>query len=277
MHEEARTRHRADTAGHQESGRARGRGAGRPRLGRVSGNSARGVPIALLCIPFGGGGAGFFRSWPRADSDAVRLVPLQLPGREERFPEPPLTVMGDAVQDLLLSAQRLIAPGDPVALFGHSLGAVIAYELARELEAQGATELVHLFVSGSPAPWNGRTERASDLADEEFLDRVAEFAGYRHAALDDPDLREVLLPLLRADVALHEDYRPAAGEPLSAPITAVRGADDGLVSRRLGEQWAAATRGPFSILELPGGHMYLAERPQRLLDAVSAILAGSTV
>ncbi len=224
----------------------------------------------LACLPFAGSGAGFFREWEKLGIPDVTLLPVQLPGREERFLDDPFTDVAAAVTEL---TPRILADaGDraDLALFGHSLGAVLAYEIARELERTGHPGLRHLFVSGSPGPHDGRTERATGLADEEFVAGVQRFAGYRHAAFDDPELVEVLLPILRADVELHENYRPTGTEPLAVPITALRGDRDELVSRAQAEQWAGVTGGPFSYRELPGGHMYLVDDPERLLRLTAA-------
>ncbi|MFJ4283639.1 thioesterase II family protein [Streptomyces massasporeus] len=226
---------------------------------------------SLLCLPFAGGGAGFYRAWKDLPDHAPRIVPLQLPGREEQFVEEPFRDVADAADALARTAAEQ-AEGGPVALFGHSLGAVLAFELARRLERHPAVRLSHLFVSGSPGPWTGRTHRATGLDDDEFLDRVQEFAGYEHDALADPDMRELLLPVLRADVEMHENYKPDTHEPLRTPVTSLRGADDGLVSRAQAGEWRQATSGAFRLAELPGGHMYLTDSPLPLIDAVTAEL-----
>jgi surfactin synthase thioesterase subunit len=227
--------------------------------------------LFLACLPFAGSGAGFFREWEKLGISEVTVLPVQLPGREERFPEDPFTEVADAVAELTPRIVSGADEGAAIALFGHSLGAVLAYEIARELERTGHLGLRHLFVSGSPGPHNRRTERATGLADKEFLAGVEQFAGYRHAAFDDPELVEVLLPILRADVQMHENYRATSTEPLSVPITALRGERDELVSREQAEQWAKVTRGPFSYQEMPGGHMYLVVEPERVLR----VIAGS--
>jgi surfactin synthase thioesterase subunit len=142
---------------------------------------------------------------------------------------------------------------------------------------QTGTGVVHLFVSGSPGPWRGRTGRASGLDDDEFLARVEEFAGFRHPVFDDPDMCELLLPTLRADVAAHEGYRPRTDTPLDVPITAVRGADDRLVSAAQAAEWTTATSTRFVLAELAGGHMHLLEHPEALLDLIGTVLAAATV
>nr|WP_275884443.1 alpha/beta fold hydrolase [Streptomyces sp. FXJ1.172]WEP00989.1 alpha/beta fold hydrolase [Streptomyces sp. FXJ1.172] len=225
--------------------------------------------LFLACLPFAGSGAGFFRGWEKLGVSEVTVLPVQLPGREERFLDDPFTEVADAVAELTPKILADAGGRAPLALFGHSLGAVLAYEIARELERIGHPGLCHLFVSGSPGPHNGRAERATGLPDKEFLAGVQRFAGYRHAAFDDPELAEVLLPVLRADVQMHENYRATGTEPLSVPITALRGEQDELVSREQAEQWAGQTRGAFAYRELPGGHMYLVDEPDQVLRAIA--------
>ncbi|MFE9633670.1 thioesterase II family protein [Streptomyces sp. NPDC006463] len=226
------------------------------------------MSFSLLCLPFSGGGAGFFRPWGNLGVPGVEVVPLQLPGREERYAESPHFVLENAVADLASQAERLTADRRPIAIFGHSrFGAVLAFELARRLESRPQFDLIRLFVSGSPGP-RVRPPRISDLADEDFLIRVEEMSGYRHAAFDHPQLRDLLLPLLRADTAIHEDYEPFSDAPLSTPITSVRGTHDVLAPRELAELWGAVTSKPFEILEMPGGHMYLTESSRVLLEKI---------
>lgn len=224
--------------------------------------------VALICLPFAGGGAGFYRAWKDLPEGSPAIVPLQLPGREELFIEEPFRNAVEAGERLAERAAELSRDYDRVALFGHSLGAVLAYETARNLDESGDGRLAHLFVSGSPGPWSGRTERATELDDEEFVAKVEQFAGFRHEALADPDMREILLPLLRADVEMHENYKPVSQRKLTVPVTSLRGTDDALVSRDQAAEWDAATDAAFDLVEIPGRHMYLVDDPQPLLAAV---------
>ncbi|MEU2564556.1 alpha/beta fold hydrolase [Streptomyces longispororuber] len=226
------------------------------------------VSFPLVCLPFAGSGAGFYRAWGKRHDHGVTVLPVQLPGREELFCEEPFTDVVEAAAALAPQVAELVADVPRFGLFGHSLGAVLSYEIARELGRLGSAGLAHLYVSGSPGPWSGRDDRATGLDDDQFLARVQDFAGYRHAAFDDPDLRDLLLPPLRADVAMHENYKPSSNEPLDVPVTALRGAEDALVTREHARQWREVTRGPFSYRELPGGHMYLTDGPDALLRAL---------
>ncbi|MFE9390805.1 thioesterase II family protein [Streptomyces sp. NPDC006784] len=227
-------------------------------------------PIPVLCFPFAGAGASAFRRCQEYGSDTVRICPVQLPGREERFGESLHTDVAAAADGLLPEILDQLAGEPYVALFGHSLGAVLAYETAHRIAALGHPEVVKLFVSGSPGPWTRRRIRATGLSDALFLERVREFAGYTHPALEHPELREMLLPPLRADVEMHENYLAPSEKPLAIPVVSVRGAEDELVSRAEAVEWESATTAGCRQVELPGGHMYLVEEPAalvRLLDA----------
>lgn len=234
-------------------------------------------PIPVLCFPFAGAGASAFRRCQEYPSPVLRICPVQLPGREERFDEQPYTDVVGAVDELLPDVLDLVEGSTRVALFGHSLGAVLGYEMAHRLCQLDGLAVVRLFVSGSPGPWTRRDRRATGLTDEEFLERVREFAGYTHPALEHPELRDMLLPTLRADVAMHEDYLAPSPKPLAAPITSIRGAADELVSAAQAREWAAATSVGCSAVELPGNHMYLVDSPAELVRAMERVLAGQQV
>ncbi len=225
--------------------------------------------IKLVCLPYAGAGASFYRPWAALAGDALEIVPLQLPGRERLIDEEPYRDVHQAVDGLVLQLRERLGDGDHrVALFGHSLGAVLAYELAHRLVAEPGIELVHLFVSGSPHPGQGRAQRATGLSDDDFLARVGEFAGYSHPALEDSEMREMLLPTLRADVEMHETYAPSTSLPLDAPLTVVRGEDDALVGHDDAASWNKASGRDFEHVEIPGGHMYLTESAPDLVRAI---------
>ncbi|WP_367133490.1 MULTISPECIES: thioesterase II family protein [Streptomyces] len=234
-------------------------------------------PTPLLCLPFAGAGASFFRPWRDLAVPGVQVLPVQLPGRERRIAEPAHHDVHEAADSLLPEVLTAVSGSGEVALFGHSLGAVVAYELTRRLQADGTARVARLFVSGSPGPWAPRGQRATGLDDEAFLARVKEFAGYRHEAFDDPEMRALLLPTLRSDVEMHESYRPRGEEPVAVPVTSVRGRDDTLVSAADAAQWRGATSLGFATAELPGGHMYLTESGRPLLELIARSLNGTAV
>ncbi|MFD6939105.1 thioesterase II family protein [Streptomyces goshikiensis] len=234
-------------------------------------------PTALICLPFAGAGASFFRKWQPLAPDGMRIVAVQLPGREERFLDPTHTDAAAAMDEAWHWLEPQLDDEERIAVFGHSMGAVLAYELAHRISDRGGLPVERLFVSGSAGPWKPRAKRATGLTDEEFLTRVRGFAGYEHSAMRDPEMLELLIPLLRDDVELHENYRPSYEAPLGAPITALRGAEDELVDAAECAQWAQATSADFSQLELAGGHMYLTEAAEEVLQVVADAVGHGSV
>lgn len=230
--------------------------------------------IPLVCLPFAGAGASFFYPWSDKAGKEIEIVAIQLPGREWRVDEEPYRDVETAVDDLFPEISGQLGSG-PVLLFGHSLGAVLAYELARRFSAAPGFAVLRLIVSGSPGPWTRRVRRATGLPDDDFLDRVSEFAQYNAEAMRDPEVRKLVLPALRADVEMHEAYAASRRDPLAAPITSLRGQADDLVSADQAAEWASATSLEFELRELPGRHMYITRSADDVLrvagDAVARL------
>lgn len=219
----------------------------------------------VFCLPFAGGGASFYRAWTAERHDRDWLRPVQLPGREEFFDLPCAVSVQEAAAFATQQVLDGSSPSDRITLFGHSFGAIVAYEVAHNLVRQGR-QVERLVASGSVDPTVGVARRSAGLTDEEFVDQVERIAGYRHPALQNPQLWEVLLPTLRNDVESHEAYLAQPGLRLPVPITAVRGAADQLITAQDLRGWARVTTEAYDQLELPGGHMYLAGDPQPLVD-----------
>lgn len=228
----------------------------------------RGQPT-LLCVPFAGAGASFFHPWRALSAGRWRVVLVELPGRERRILETPYRNVVEAAKKSVDEIAATLGEGVRTVLFGHSLGAVLAYELVHLLSTCDV-RVERLVVSGSPGPWTQRERRATGLPDKDFFARVEEFAGFRHDALDHPEMRELILPVLRADCEMHENYIPSTDEPVSVPISSVRGSSDGLVSAEQAGEWRKATTGEFSYTEFPGNHMYLVDRAREVLDMIEA-------
>ncbi len=132
-------------------------------------------------------------------------------------------------------------------------------------------------MSGSPNPWNNRKETASVLSDYDFVKQVKAFAGYSHPALEDPIMREILLPTLRADVEMHENYFPDEENLLQIPIYTIRGSNDDLVSTQDMKLWDKVTNLPIIHKEFLGGHMYLIEQKKDLIDYIQNVVVNSTL
>lgn len=238
--------------------------------------SAPAVP-SLLCFPYAGAGAVVFRPWQRLLEPAAAVVPVFLPGREQRLGEAPIDDLGTLVALLAEVVAAGVEP--PFAFFGHSFGALLAFELTRELRRRGLPLPCCLFASGRPAPSTPILSPPLHLLpDQAFVAGVSRrFGGIPGAILAEPDLLALFVPALRADLKISECYRYQREAPLPFPIFALGGRDDERVSRELLEPWADETVSPAPVELLDGGHFFVntargevvalvAERLRRLDD-----------
>ena len=223
----------------------------------------------LVCFVHAGGSASFFRDWAAALPDEIDLLAIQYPGREDRFGEPCLTSM-DSLAEAASQALRGYADR-PLALFGHSLGAVVAYEVAARLQRQGVA-VGHLFASAHPAPQCQRGGQLHSGPDQALLDDVQRLAGRPNPLLADPDLRGMFLPSLRNDYRIVETYGRAAPTPLDTPVTVFFPEQDPEVNLYEAQAWQAASHPPLQLRRWAGGHFYLVEQRQAVLDALAATL-----
>ncbi|MCC7361305.1 MAG: thioesterase [Anaerolineales bacterium] len=225
----------------------------------------------LLCLPFAGGAASLFRAWPDSLPPEVEVWPIQLPGRETRLREQPLGRM-DALVTALAEALRP-ALDLPLAIFGHSMGALVGFELARALAAQGAAP-THLFISAMRAPQlPDRQVRIAALPDPEFIEALRRLKGTPEPVLQNAELMDLLLPALRADFALVESYAYAAGAPLACPIAAFGGQQDERARPEELQAWATQTTAGFQWQLVPGDHFFIRGAPQPVLAVVGRMLA----
>ncbi|MEU5690768.1 alpha/beta fold hydrolase [Actinosynnema sp. NPDC020468] len=220
-------------------------------------------------MPFAGAGGSFFREWDHL-SDDVEVLPVSLPGRERRIDQAPYRNVQRAVNGLLPDLLAEVDRDRPVAVFGHSLGAVLAFEIVRRLVDYTDLPVSRLLVSGSPGPTTRREVRATGLPDDEFLRQVGRFAGFTDEAMTFDGVRDMVLPTLRADVEMHENYRPSSRDPLPVPITSLRGRSDELVDTGQAREWERETTAGFTLVEPEGGHMYLVDRPEDVVRAVGS-------
>ena len=220
----------------------------------------RSAGVRLFCFPYAGGGDSIFRSWQHSLSDTIEVCPIQLPGRGSRIAEPPCA----DINQLVRCAAQALAPylDKPFALFGHSMGAFIAFELARHMRRDYSAQPLHLFVSGRPSP-----QTISEPSDLDQLD--SELPEMLRRQIKNPELRELVLPVLRADLALCKSYIYTPETPFLFPITAFGGLDDHGVPRHCLEGWREHTTGPFVLRMFPGDHFFLDTCRLLLLEAIS--------
>ncbi len=223
----------------------------------------------LFCLPHSGAGASVYRDWAPLLAPEIDAVPVQLPGREGRNREP-------LRRSVFQLAEELIDPlasraGSNFALFGHSMGALLAYELAHALSERGQPPR-HLFVSGSPAPQLGPVRRDTHLlADPELLTLMVELEGTSPRLLAIPSL---LLPVMRADLEVCETYYHPHELALTVPITALGGQRDPSAPVDGLRAWQHVTAVGFDAEFFPGGHFYLHTRREEVIAAVLARLTG---
>ncbi len=220
----------------------------------------------LVCFPHAGGSAVAYRGWGRAASPALEVHAVQYPGRADRIREPMMT---DARQAARLIAAALGPLTDrPLAFFGHSMGTILAYETALLLQARGIPP-VHLFVSAAPAAHlREESGNPADKDDDGLVAELVKLGGTDAAALADPELRELVLPYVRADYRLIQKYVHQAGPRLNVPVTGLAGEADphGTVDKV--SRWAELTDGPFELRAFPGDHFYLNDQLPELLAEI---------
>jgi medium-chain acyl-[acyl-carrier-protein] hydrolase len=230
--------------------------------------------LRLFCFPYAGGGAAIYREWPALLPADVEVCAVQPPGREGRLAEVPHADMHDLASALY---DAVLAELDrPFAFFGHSNGALMAFELTRTLRRRGGPLPRRLFASGRAAPQLPPvTDPLHDLPADAFRDQLRLLSGTPEEVLEHPELFELLLPLLRADFALDETYRYDPEPPLGVPITALGGLDDPFVSRERVAAWEAQTESGFRLCMLPGGHFFVNTHRDAVVRETAAGLAGT--
>ncbi|MGE0686042.1 MAG: alpha/beta fold hydrolase [Dehalococcoidia bacterium] len=235
--------------------------------------------VPLVCFPFAGGGASMFHPWRASLEPAVGVYAVQLPGHENRFGEPFITSI-DEINDLVSPIAPLLEDRSYV-LFGHSMGAAAAFEVARRLRRMGAPLPLALIVSSFPPPdANNRIPPLARLPMDEAIEKMlAYFPGIPDAVLQDRELLETAVRILQADMLLLESYRYEAEAPLECPIYAFGGSDDPWVSGDELEGWRLHTSGEFSVTQFPGDHFYFRtpENLTALLARVRELCLGSTI
>ncbi len=227
--------------------------------------------VRLVCLPYAGGGANIYRPWRASLPPTVELCLAQLPGREVRFKEPALTQVAPIV-DAVTEALRALAPL-PLVIFGHSMGALLAFELTRRLERDGGFELAHLCVSGRAAPHVRDREPMHALPEAEFLSAVRRLNGTPEEVFASAELMKLVTPILRSDFAVDETHHVEPGAEVRCPLLAIGGTRDGLVPAGGLEAWQQYTRGAFQAAWCEGDHFFLNHNRAALLAHLAPVLS----
>ena len=225
--------------------------------------------LRLICFPYSGASASIYFDWANILPASIEVTVVQLPGRANRLSEPLLTDMASVIKGVMSELPALL--DRPFALFGHSLGAQEAFETALALRRQGLPLPARLFVSGHGAPHAEDPDRLllHRLNDAEMVRELKKMNGMAPEILENQELMQLLLPILRADFTISETYAYHPESPLACPISAYSGLQDRYVSREQMVAWKELTTGDFRLRMFPGDHFYLNTSKMLLLQALA--------
>ncbi len=231
--------------------------------------------LNLFCFPYAGGSAQVFRTWRNAFPAAtgVQVWAIQYPGRAVRMQEASVRDYASMIE-LLTPALLPLLTAKPFAFFGHSMGAILAFELTRTLRREHGLAPQRLFVSGRRAPQVDADEPVTyDLPDAEFIERLRQLKGTPAEVLEHEELLQLMLPILRADFELVETYQYKVEPPLRCPISAYGGTQDEEVEQAHLSAWCEQTVAACSLKMFEGDHFFLQTAQPLLLEAVKQDLS----
>ena len=212
--------------------------------------------LRLFCFPYAGGSDQIFRNWGVSLPRQIEVCPALLPGRGVRLNTPAYTNLLALTREVANVIRPLLDL--PFAFFGHSMGALISFELSRELRRLEQPQPLHLFLAAHTPPHVPRTrEPKFNLSDSEIIERIKEINGTPAEILDHPELMAMMMPLLRADFEMVDSYTYVPDAPLNSPITVLGGLQDQDVTRESLQEWEKQTTGRFSLRMFPGDHFFV--------------------
>ncbi|HEY9695462.1 MAG TPA: thioesterase II family protein [Oculatellaceae cyanobacterium] len=227
--------------------------------------------LRLFCLPYAGGSSVTFRTWSNHLPKSIEICPIELPGRGSRFIEAPFTRLDLLVEAIASSLLPYL--DKPFAFFGHSMGAVISFELTRLINKKYGLLPAHLLIAGRHAPQlRDRHPPIHTLPKPAFIQGLCRYKGMPKQVLENTELMEVFLPILRADFAICETYKYIDEPPLPCPITAFGGLQDSETSVDELEAWHKQTNNSFSSHLLPGDHFFIQSDQLLLLQLITQTL-----
>lgn len=228
--------------------------------------------VRLFCLPYAGGGAAAFRGWAETAPRGLQVCPLELPGRGRRMTETPFTRLRPLVRSLVDALSDVL--DRPYALYGHSMGALIAFETARALRARGLPQPVHLFCSGAAAPDVPRRRPVlGSASDEEVIKELRFLNGTPRELLENRELMELTLPTVRADFSVLETYDHRSETPLTVPLTVHTGKRDPSVSPSSLYGWRDQTDARTRLVTYEGDHFFLHTSTAAILRDIGGVLS----
>lgn len=231
--------------------------------------------VRLVCLPHAGGSASFFFPLAKAFGPDVEVMAVQYPGRQARRHEPGIDNVPEYADRIFAALRHL--DDRPLGLFGHSMGAVLAYEVALRLRAAGLPAPTRLFASGRRAPSRYRDERVHEGSDEQIVAELRGLGGPNRSMLADPELLAMILPAVRGDYRAIERYRHDPEARLDCPLTVLVGDDDPRVTLDEAQAWAEHTTAPTELKVFRGGHFYLVDHSKDVIDLLARRLSARGV
>jgi medium-chain acyl-[acyl-carrier-protein] hydrolase len=238
------------------------------------------IKLKIFCFPYAGGTTQIFNKWADMLPSAVQVIPVELPGRGTRLKETPYVSASALIEDLVEAIRPLL--DRPYLFFGHSMGAILAFELARELRRKFDSLPRGLIVSGRRAPQIPNDEPLTyNLPKAEFIEELIKLDGTPREVIEHSELMEIMIPLLRADFQLVQTYRYTAGEPLNCPLFVYGGLRDPHIPRERLLPWKDVAGSDFKLHMLPGDHFFIRSSQAQLLALLTRdiheLLAHSSV
>ena len=239
---------------------------------RLSRSDTSASSVSLYCFPFAGGSAHYYQHWANQELDSLKGYAIELPGRGLRLKEPPALEFSELLQDLVGNISPILKP--PYVFFGHSMGALLAFEFTRMLECLGLPLPAHLFLSACRAPHlRSRSRPWHSLPEQELIEEVERLEGTSTGALQNEDIRSLMVPILRADFRLAEQYTYLAKEPTSVPVSVFGGTEDPLIEPSDLAKWSEHTKDFRGSHLYQGGHFYLNDHTEDVINKIKNAIA----
>jgi medium-chain acyl-[acyl-carrier-protein] hydrolase len=240
----------------------------------VTHSSSRRTTQRLFCFPYAGGNAQVFRAWAEHLPPSIELIGIQAPGKGSRVMETPYSTLQELSTALLADIEPMLFDR-PFSFFGHSNGALVAFELSCVLQERGLPLPRHLFLSASPAPWTRVFDRPySAMSDDEFIGKLESLSGTPPEVLRNRELLDVFLPGLRADFSLAEGYAFARARKLAVPTSIFYGAEDEIEEVQI-RSWQQQLESEAHFEQIPGGHFFIHSHVDLLTGLVARQLAAA--
>lgn len=229
--------------------------------------------VKLFCFPYSGGGAQVFMPFSRVFSSGIDIYALEMPGRGRRFRDPYFDTLPQLVEEAVEAMLPLITSNEFI-FFGHSLGGIVAFETARHLRRMNHPIPIHLYASGARAPQVARRGNPiSDLPDPVFVEKLRDIGGTLDEVLENEEMRDIFIPILKSDFRLLEKYEYEFEEPLKCPITVFGGTHDRYVRVLELELWKDQTSVMYASHMFEGGHFFIHDHLQEIAHVITRNLS----